>query len=157
MPLVEYLYIDEERLNTYFEQISSPVRYDKIPMWNAEISLTGPKAGGAQQRFARPYTTHEKISELTEYLKDEGLVAYGRASTEDNLERFRIETCQAKRVFIPPDHGQPPEVGALKLWISAVPRTREEMEAILERGEEFEAKVERSAERGAGESLFARR
>jgi hypothetical protein len=137
MALVEYLYVDEKRLDTYFEQISSPVTYDKVPMWNAEIGLTGPKAGGAQQRFARPFTTHEKISKLTEYLEDKGHVEYGRSSGKKEGTTFRIETCQAKRVFIPPDRGQPPDVGALNVWISAVPRTREELKAILERRGEW--------------------
>jgi hypothetical protein len=138
MALVEYLYVDQERLDTYFEQISSPITYDKVPMWNAEISLIGPKAGGAQQRFARPYTTHEKILRLIVYVEDEGLVGYGRAdgqkiglggaSSEGNEKEFRIETCRAKRVFIPPNHGQPPGVGELKVWISAVPRTPQDVE-----------------------------
>jgi len=105
MALVEYLYVDEKRLDTYFEQISSPVTYDKVPMWNAEIGLTGPKAGGAQQRFARPFTTHEKISKLTEYLEDKGHVEYGRSSGKKEGTTFRIETCQAKRVFIPQTAG----------------------------------------------------
>src|SRR5215210_128620 len=123
MALVEYLYVDERRLDTYFEQISSPVTYDKVPEWNAEIGLTGPKGGGKQARFARPYTMHEKISNLTEYLEDEGLVAYERPGNRDPIpiadrKLFRIETCRAKRVFIPPDHGQPQEVGALNVWIS---------------------------------------
>jgi hypothetical protein len=136
MALVEYLYVDEERLDTYFEQISSPVTYDKVPMWNAEIGMLGPKAGGAQQRFARPYTTHEKISTLTEHLENAGLVGYGRAGGDDVASEprvfFRMETCRAKRVFIPPNHGQPLEIGALTLWISSVSRTREEIEAIRE-------------------------
>ncbi len=33
MPLVEYLYVDERRLDAYFEQISSPVTYDKVLVW----------------------------------------------------------------------------------------------------------------------------
>ncbi len=31
MALVEYLYVDDKRLDSYFEQISSPVTYDKVP------------------------------------------------------------------------------------------------------------------------------
>jgi len=70
MALKEYLYIDERRLNSYFEQISSPVKYDKVPVWKASISLTGPNAEGQQARFARPYTKHEKIEKLNEYVID---------------------------------------------------------------------------------------
>ena len=47
MSLIEYVYVDEKRLDAYFEQISSPVTYDKVPEWNADISITGPKAGGS--------------------------------------------------------------------------------------------------------------
>ena len=35
MTLVEYLYIDEDRLNAYHEQVSSPVVFDKTPIWGA--------------------------------------------------------------------------------------------------------------------------
>jgi hypothetical protein len=138
MALVEYLYVDEKRLDTYFEQVSSPVTYDKVPEWNAEIGLTGPKGGGKQTRFARPYTVHEKISKVTEYLEDEGLVDYerpgaGAKGASGVGEMFRLEKCRAKRVLIPPDSGQPKEVGALNVWISAVPRTPEEIRAIFER------------------------
>jgi hypothetical protein len=61
MALVEYLYVDDKRLDSYFEQISSPVTYDKVPEWNAEIGLTGPKGGGKQVRFARPFTTPKRF------------------------------------------------------------------------------------------------
>ena len=33
MALVKYLYVDERRLDAYFEQISSPVTYDKVLVW----------------------------------------------------------------------------------------------------------------------------
>ena len=48
MKLAEYIYVDERRLNSYFEQLSSPIAYDKVPTWKASLSLTGPTAGGAQ-------------------------------------------------------------------------------------------------------------
>jgi hypothetical protein len=124
MALVKYLYVDERRLDAYFEQISSPVTYDKVLVWEASLTITSPGAEGSQQRFARPYTTHEKITKLTKHLEDKGLVAYERPGYQDPVdiedrEAFRIETCRAKRVFIPPDHGQPPDVAALNVWISA--------------------------------------
>jgi hypothetical protein len=142
MALVEYLYVDERRLDTYFEQISSPVAYDKVPVWEASLTITSPGAKGSQQRFARPYTTHEKITKLTEHLEEEGQVSFGRASGKGlgpligrrkDSKLFRIETCQAKRVFIPPDHGQPPDVGALNFWVSAVPRTPEDIARHFDR------------------------
>jgi hypothetical protein len=47
--LTEYLYVDEQRLNSYFDQITEhPVAYDKIPTWKASLSITGPSAEGTQ-------------------------------------------------------------------------------------------------------------
>ena len=88
MALVEYLYVDDKRLDSYFEQIFSPVTYDKVPEWDAEIGLTGPKGGGKQVRSARPFTTPEKIPTLTKHLEDEELVTSGRGPGKI----FRIET-----------------------------------------------------------------
>src|SRR5215210_4856358 len=96
MALVEYLYVDEKRLDTYFEQLSSPVTYDKVPVWEANLTITSPGAKGSQQRFARPYTTHEKVSKLTEHVEDKGFVGYGRASGHNRGATFQIETCRAK-------------------------------------------------------------
>jgi hypothetical protein len=129
MALVEYLYVDEKRLDTYFEQISPPVTYDKVPEWNAEISFTGPKGGGKQARFARPYSRHEKIAKLTKHLEDEGLVGGGRQSfLEPSGEDpgsyrhvFHIETCQATRVSIPTTRLDSTPVN-LSLWISFIDR-----------------------------------
>ena len=78
MVLTDYVYVEDNRLNRYFEQISSPVKYETVPIWSGEFSLTGPKAGGTQARFPREKTQHEKISELTEHLEKEHLVEAGR-------------------------------------------------------------------------------
>jgi hypothetical protein len=61
------------------------------------------------------------------------LIGFGRAGEQEgwrdkDRKVFRIETCRARRVFIPPDRGQPPEMGALTVWISAKLRTRQELE-----------------------------
>ena len=93
MPLIEYLYVDERRLNSYFEQISSPVGYDKVLVWNAELSLKGPEAEGTQARFARPSTTHEKVTALMKFFGKEGL-GLGRAKSSSVADRrayFRLE------------------------------------------------------------------
>ena len=41
MTLVDYLYVDEDRLDSYIEQFSSPVVYDKIPAWKCPLGLRG--------------------------------------------------------------------------------------------------------------------
>jgi len=68
MAIVEYLYVDEARLNSYVSQIEGGlVSYDKVPIYDAELSFTGPKAKATQQRFPREKTTHEKIEVLRSY------------------------------------------------------------------------------------------
>jgi len=70
MSLVEYLYIDQNRLDIYVGQIEGGlISYDKVPIYSADISLTGPKAGTIRQRFPRVKTPHEKIEVLRNYLK----------------------------------------------------------------------------------------
>jgi hypothetical protein len=129
LTLVEYLYVDEKRVNSYFEQISSPVTYDKVPEWSADISITGPKAGGKQLRFARPYTMHEKISKLTEHLEAKGLTVSGRASEPEYMfplrspkAVFRHETCHARRIYIATGQSDS-SPSTLNLWISLMDRS----------------------------------
>jgi hypothetical protein len=73
--LVEYLYIDEARIDSYFEQISDPVKYDKVPVWKSGLALTGISVEAAQSRPQRPFTMHEKIITLRRYLQNEKLLA----------------------------------------------------------------------------------
>jgi hypothetical protein len=107
MSLVEYLYVDEDRLNSYFEQISSPIAYDKVPVWKAGLSLAGPNAEGQQARFARPFTRHEKIVKLTDYVE---------SHSKDELFVFRIVNCVAARVLVPKER---PFGRSLVLWIAS--------------------------------------
>lgn len=67
--LVDYLFIDNSRLDSYFEQIiPSPVAYDKVPTWKGGFGLTNLGVEGTQTSRARPYTSHEKIENLIEFL-----------------------------------------------------------------------------------------
>ena len=57
-PLIDYLFIDHRRLDSYFEQISeSPVAYDKVPTWKGGVGLTNLGSEVTQTRFPRPFTT----------------------------------------------------------------------------------------------------
>ncbi len=108
MSLIEYLYVDEDRVNTYFEQISSPVVYDKVPVWKAGLSLTGPNAEGQQARFARSFTRFEKIQKLTEYIQGQ----------KEARNVFTITTCLANRVFIPSKASDSSNYKGITLWLS---------------------------------------
>jgi hypothetical protein len=66
----EYLYVDTRRLDSYYEQISLPVEYDKVPVWKFGLSFSGPKVEGQQTRSARPPTEHEKIQKFLKSITD---------------------------------------------------------------------------------------
>lgn len=78
MSLVEYLYVDERRLQSYVDQIGPPVAYDKTPSWTAELSVLGPKATATQEQRSRPLTTHEKVCRLLKHMTDAAIVSNSR-------------------------------------------------------------------------------
>lgn len=126
LSLVEYLFIDEARLDSYVEQIGPPVTYDKVPVWKVELGLTGPKAAANQDRRARQLTTHEKIGALLDHLRMHGLAANSRRGgswsirPSESNRVFVEETCTATRVFVPPKPDQRGSPG-VDLWVSLPP------------------------------------
>lgn len=119
MRLVEYLYVDERRLCSYFEQISGPVHYDKVPSLFAGIGLAGPRAEAAQTRHGRPFTTHEKVRFLCDHLRKNAQVYTGRPWRDESL--FCFETCRAMPLRIPPQPQESPQFKGLRLWVSPWP------------------------------------
>ena len=100
--ILEYLFVDQPRLDTYFEQISDPVAYDKVPVWKVVLGLTGLSAEKTQSRLGRGYTNHEKLTRLVRYLKDKEQLAAERAAHPSNYEKpFTLESMTARRAHIP--------------------------------------------------------
>ena len=136
MALTEYIYVNTPRLDAYFEQISSPLAYDKIPTISVSLSLVGPKAGAVQSRNARAFTTHEKITKLVKYLRehDQLLDNVPFAEASDN-KPFVMHDLHANRVFIPPitdRAGVPDWFKGLGLWISNPTETYQGRVYLLE-------------------------
>jgi hypothetical protein len=106
MPLDEYLYADDRRLDAYVEHLGSPLAFDKVPVWSAKLSLKGPEASGVQERHPRPLTRPEKVERLLKHLREEKLLAEGRFEGRevfaDGARVFHLESCQAIKFFIPP-------------------------------------------------------
>jgi hypothetical protein len=123
MMLREYIYMDEWRLNSYFEQLSVPVAYDKVSTWKVALGLTGPKAEATQSRTGRPFTTHEKVDKFLKAIKDAGLMASGRFrdpyEEEPGANPFRVETMDAIRVRLEVPEGR--EDNQLYVWVSLRP------------------------------------
>lgn len=124
--LIEYLYIDKPRLDSYFEQISPPVMYEKVPIWKAALGLTGPKAEATQARPGRPFTTHEKVEIFHDHLKKKKLLIEDRPAKPSDREllddrrspkQFRIETMSAQRVRLSSNDKDE----GLNIWVSLKP------------------------------------
>lgn len=120
--MIEYLYIDKPRLDRYYEQISSPVKYDKVPVWKVALGLTGPKVESTQVRSGRSPTTHEKTQKFIEHVEEHDLASSERTSldmrrrSEEEEERpFILETLSARRVQIKKDDS------VLNIWVSIRP------------------------------------
>jgi hypothetical protein len=128
--MIEYLYVDSRRLDNYFEQISSPVVFDKVPTWSVELSLIGPKAGGTQTRQGRAPTSQEKIERFVDYIRSNNLTTPERPSFFKNpllnqrLEKlFVIETLIARRVSIKYNDEN------LNMWVS-IPSPQEVVDDV---------------------------
>lgn len=109
----EYLYLDEQRITAYHDQISSPVTYDKVPTWKFSIGLTNTGVEGTQTRFARDVTLHEKLDKVITHLRTAGLLMHGRPSTRNRAAGvFGHETLNARKLRLP--KAEPP----ICLWFS---------------------------------------
>jgi len=120
-PLKEILYVDNRRLESYVEQIRSPVTTDTIPTWTVELSLTNLKFSKAHTKPTRPLTINEQINTLTEYLHKTNNIESGRPSTFNSIHLgspFRSESCIATRIFLPPKKDDTAAFPGLTIWIS---------------------------------------
>jgi len=106
--LVEYLYYDEKRLDSYLEQFASPVHFEKFSQWKASLNLAGPGAEGTQVGFARPLTKHEKVEGVIKFIVDQQLIAGDPERTD--TDQFVDLTIRARRFAIPKEN--------LAIWIS---------------------------------------
>lgn len=120
MSLIEFLFVDKRRLDSYFEQIEAPVAYDKVPVWTAELGFpTGARAMGSQNRHARQWTTYEKLKAVIKYLKENKLLESERERRKtDKATEFRFEICEARKAFIPPDNSRFAGFKGLNIWIA---------------------------------------
>jgi len=117
--LAEYLYIDETRLDSYFQQISLPVAFDKKPTWKVGFSLTGPVVEGTQSSFPRPPTQHEKICTVLDYLNKK---SYLKRPEETTYGDFVFESLDAAPVHIPVPKNAGLNRDYVSLWVGT-PKT----------------------------------
>src|ERR1039457_2516108 len=117
--LLDYLYFDMPRIERYFQQLSAPVRYDKVPEWKVALGLTGVSVESSQSRPGRDFSIQEKIDKVLESMESQKIISKGRPAsftrTGEEEIPFASETLTARRVYI--EHPKYP----LKLWISLRP------------------------------------
>jgi len=120
MNVTEYIYVDERRLDSYLEQVSSRRAYDKVPVWKTAGSLVGPQVEVTQARFPRDLTIHEKVGTLVDRFRSHELID-SNEPTYNPDKVFRLETFQAIRFHIPPSSSRSMEFKGLNLWVSGYP------------------------------------
>src|SRR5438270_8303087 len=117
--LRNYIYFDNKRLDSYVNQITSPIAYDKVPFFKVGLSMLGLSVEGQQQRPSRERTVEEKIPILLEHLRRKRQLAIERichkAYYGKNEGVLRLEECDATRVRLPPTKKMKSEA---VLWIS---------------------------------------
>ena len=111
--LAEYLYVDEDRLNFYFDQISQqPTEPTELLGF---IPLKTPNADATPAQHARQATTHQKAVQLRDYLQRTHQLLH--EWYEMSSIPFVLETVRATQVFIPP-RKEVLNFPGLTLWIS---------------------------------------
>ncbi|MCA1368048.1 hypothetical protein I6F15_11610 [Bradyrhizobium sp. BRP14] len=111
--LVEYVYCDERRLDSYLQQFRSPVHYDSRLAFKVGISLTGPTGEGGLTSQGRALTRHEKVEAFTNYAVERELISGVRPSLSNEREKpFIDETFTARRCAIAFQSHE------LALWVS---------------------------------------
>jgi hypothetical protein len=134
--MLEILYVDRDRLQSYAEQ--SGRRSRLVPTYSGGIGLSGPSAGVS---LTRPELSkvHEQIEAVREYLTRQKLLSHQRPTEEarwdieepdldqppetrdDRHALFREETVELQSIYIPPHEDEPLLKAGLSLWISDQP------------------------------------
>lgn len=115
--LIEYLFVDQPRIERYFQQLSAPVQYDKLPVWKVALGITGPSVEGSQSRPGREFSFNEKLQKVLSHMKSEALLSNTRPDLlgRPPSQPFVNEILLARRARIER------EGNALNIWVSLPP------------------------------------
>lgn len=104
--IVDYHFIDEQRIDEYFDQLAAPLKLEILRNWKLSFGWSGLSFTGEGTQHARPYTTQEKLDILFEYFKQSGAVKTARitdlrsSTLYDGSLNFFDETVVAQRCRI---------------------------------------------------------
>lgn len=126
--LRDYLFLDEKKINSFFEQISDPNKHERTGSIKASLSF--PKVGieAELKSESRPFTLNEKISILEDHLKENEAHAFHEfdllkqdyfeeAMFSYSLDFVKILHFKASRILI--GDGKNAEI---MMWISTDPQ-----------------------------------
>jgi hypothetical protein len=122
--LVDYLFVDEDLLRRYTEQIRDRFAQEKDHSWSISANLAGPKIESSRRAKRRELNVYERIDLLEVYLDVTKDLANERPQSYDELHgadvpRFVRETTEAVKVIIPSPHLE--HVNGLKsfaVWVA---------------------------------------
>jgi hypothetical protein len=132
-PLVEYIFVDQQRLVSYAEQLNVTKSADRVPTWNVGLSMKGPSVGGKEETKLRPATVHEMVTKLVRHLKKNDQLQLVRTASKDHQYQFALEQTTARRIVLPMKHTKVvPYLKELAVWVSNPleepgPRTENDM------------------------------
>ena len=132
-PLVEYIFIDVQRLESYTTQIEGINKYDRVLNWSVKLSATGPTVDANSQKALHKWTYHEMIANLLNYLKKTKQLDTERESVPSRQgAQFCLERYVARKALLPSDViADIQGINELALWISCEPKISCEPEKTL--------------------------
>jgi hypothetical protein len=138
--VIELLYVDHERLQSYAEQTGRRSRW--VPSYSGTFGPSGPSVGATwtRQELSK---VHEQLGAVRKYLARKELVDYQRPGAHE--VPFREETLELQSVYIPPSGNHPLLKNGLTLWISDSPETGRNKPGLLVLIEQFPLPDEPSA------------
>jgi hypothetical protein len=125
--LRNYIYIDEQRLDSFAQQIRTQKR-ERVKLGKKlNLSITGLGVELSEEDTWRELSAHEKIESLIEFLERENVLDTSRPLRAEGEEflgvpsgrSFVLETMAARKVIIPEPHlSSFPGIKHLAVWVS---------------------------------------
>src|ERR1700730_15004472 len=100
--LVEYLFVDTNRLRNYAEQIGAHKSSKKVPTLKVGLAITGPSVEGTQSISEQPATIHQMVQGVLNHLTASDLLLTSRPWSESEAASSRtpfvLETMRARKI-----------------------------------------------------------
>lgn len=113
-----YLLIDEELLNQTFEQLASSTVFDKVQQIGVDGGIASLAVKTQQSRFPRQLTKIDKVSQVTNLLKESNVLGnspfLGAKTIDESRQNYRLHSIKACRVIFPKIQNEP----ALAMWVA---------------------------------------